>query len=75
MIHAARNTIGFLTRFRTLGRNDLPEGYTPYKKNGQADENIYDRYEYEGAETPDQEKENGSCTSKKSCCKIGRLSN
>ena len=74
MIHAARNTIGFLTRFRTLGRNDLPEGYTPYKK---ADENVYDRYEtdYEGAETPDQEKENGSCTSKKSCCKIGRLSN
>ena len=69
----ARNTLGFIMRFRTLGRNDLPEGYTRYK----VDENVYDRYEsdYEGAETPDREKNQVSCTSKKSCCKIGRLSN
>ena len=73
MIHAARNTLRFLKRFRTLGRNDLPEGYTRYK----VDENVYDRYEtgYEGAETPDREKDQGSCISKKSCCNIGRLSN
>ena len=73
----ARNTLGFLTRFRTLGGSDLPEGYTRYKKTGQADENVYDRYEteYEGGETPDQKRDNGSCASKKSCCEIGRLSN
>ena len=68
--------LDFLTRFRTQGRKDLPEGYTqPYKNTGQ--ENVYDRYdtEYEGGETPDRERENGSCTSKKSCCKIGRFSN
>ena len=71
----ARNTLGFLTRFRNLVRNDLPEGYTPYIKNGQPDGNVYDRYEtdYEGGETP--ERDNGSCSSKKTCCKIGRLSN
>ena len=68
----------FLTRLRTLGRKDLPEGYTqPYKNARQADENVYDRYdtEYEGGETPDRKRENGSCAPKKSCCKIGRLSN
>ena len=73
----ARNTLGFLTRFRILGRNDLPEGYTqPYSNTGQPDENVYDRYqtEYEGGETPEREKDNGSCAPKKSCCKIGRLS-
>ena len=78
MIHAARNTLGFLTRFRTPSRKDLPEGYTqPYKNTGQADENVYDRYdtEYEGGETPDREIENGSCAPKKSCCKIGKLLN
>jgi len=54
-------------------RNSLPEGYTAYRKPGQAGEVVYDRYDtdYEGAETPDQEK--GSCESKKSCCKIGWL--
>ena len=60
----------FQTRFRTLGRDDLPKGYTPYTgiKTGQMNENDYDRYDsdYEGAETPDR---------KKSCCEIGRLSN
>ena len=72
----ARNTLGFLTQFRNLGRNDLPEGYTRYIKSGQPDGNVYDRYEtdYEDAETPDREKENASCTPKKSCCE-GRLSN
>ena len=69
-----RNTLGFLTRFRNLVRNDLPEGYTPYP--GQPDGNVYDRYEtdYEVEETPNRERENASCTSKKSCCE-GRLSN
>ena len=55
--------------------NSLPEGYTAYRKPGQADEVVYDRYDsdYEGAETPDQERDKGSCESKKSCCKIGWL--
>jgi len=54
----------------------LPEGYTAYRKAGQADENVYDRYnsDYEGAETPDQGGDKRSCKSK-SCCKIGWLSN
>ena len=67
----ARNTLGFLTQFRNLGRNDLPEGYTRYK----VDQNVYDRYEtdYEEGETPDRERDNGSCAPKKSCCE-GRLS-
>ena len=71
----ARNTLGFLTRFRTLDRNDLPDGYTPYVKNGQPDGNVYDRYEteYEEGETPDRERDNGSRPPKKSCCE-GRLS-
>ena len=57
-------------------RKSLPEGYTPYRKTSQVDENAYDRYEsdYEGAETPDREKDKKSCASKKTCCKIGRLS-
>ena len=70
--------LDFLTRFRTLGRKDLPEGYTqPYKNTRQAVDNVYDRYdtEYEGGETPDGERQNGSCAPEKSCCKIGRLSN
>ena len=69
----ARNTLGVLTRFRTLGRNDLPEGYTRYK----GDENVCGRYEtdYEGAETPDRGNDQESCSSKTSWCKIGRLSN
>ena len=53
----------------------LPEGYTAYRKAGQADENVYDRYgsDYESASTPDQERDLGPCESKKSCCKIGWL--
>ena len=50
----------------------LPEGYTAYRKAGQADEVVYDRYDsdYEGAETPDQ---GVNQRSKQSCCKKGRL--
>ena len=51
-------------------RKSLPEGYTPYRKTSQVDENAYDRYEsdYEGAETPDRDR------NQKTCCDIGRLS-
>ena len=60
--------------YENYRRNSLPEGYTAYRK---TEQNVYDRYEsdYEGAETPDQERHEGSCESKKSCCKIGWLSN
>ena len=63
---------GSYENYRT---KSLPEGYTAYKKPGQADENVYDRYgsDYEGASTPDQERDLGPCDSKKSCCKIGWL--
>ena len=59
--------------YENYRRNSLPEGYTAYRK---TEQNVYDRYEsdYEGAETPDQERHEGSCESKKSC-KIGWLSN
>ena len=52
---------------------DLPQGYTPYKQNVNADE--YDRYEYEHGESPLSERiERKPCQELKSCCSnIGRL--
>ena len=57
--------------YQHYASHNLPEGYTPYRETGQ---NVYDRYEsdYEDEETADQADQR-SCT-KKSCCKIGRLS-
>ena len=54
----------------------LPEGYSHYKKTGQAVELVYDRYDsdYEG-EQPGQELKSTPCTRKESCCQKGWLSN
>ena len=60
--------------YEKYGKRSLPEGYTPYKENGQVVEAVYDRYDtdYEGAETPDQE---ANLRLKKSCCEKGGLLN
>ena len=54
--------------YQNYRRGSLPKGYTPYPR--QVNENEYDRYDpnYEGAETPDRER------NEKTCCDIGRLS-
>jgi len=51
--------------------SSLPGESTANRDNGNVDEADYDRYEYEGAETPDQE---ANIRSKTSCCKKGGLS-
>ena len=50
----------------------LPEGYSHYKKTGQAVELVYDRYDsdYEG-EQPGQEPKSTPCNQKESCCTKG----
>ena len=53
------------------GKSSLPGESTANRDNGNVDEADYDRYEYEGAETPDQE---ANIRSKTSCCKKGGLS-
>ena len=53
--------------YEKYGRSSLPGENTANREQGNADEAAYDRYDYEGAETPDQQKR-----SKKSCCKKGR---
>ena len=54
----------------------LPEGYSHYKKTGQAVELVYDRYDsdYEG-EQPGQEPKSTPCNQKESCCSKGELLN
>ena len=54
--------------YEDYGKSSLPGKNTANRENGNADDAAYDRYDYEGAETPDQE-----TRSKKSCCKKGRL--
>ena len=56
--------------YEEYGKSSLPGENTANRENGNTDEADYDRYEYDGAETPDQE---ANITSKKSCCKKGRL--
>ena len=55
--------------YEEYGKSSLP-GNTADRENGNAEEAVYDRYGYEGAETPDQE---ANIRSAKSCCKKGRL--
>ena len=56
--------------YQNYRRGSLPKGYTPYKETRQVNENEYDGYDpnYEGAETPNRDK------NEKTCCDIGRLS-
>ena len=41
--------------YKKYGRSSLPGENTANRENGNADEAAYDRYDYEGAETPDQQ--------------------
>ena len=52
---------------------DLPEGYTPYRKN--CNENEYDRYAYDHGESPVNDMlKDEPCERLQSCCNdIGRL--
>ena len=56
--------------YQNYRRGSLPKRYTPYKETRQVNENEYDGYDpnYEGAETPDRDR------NEKTCCDIGRLS-
>ena len=59
--------------YENYRRSNLPEGYTPYRENGQATEAVYDRYD--SAYTADesgQEPKSCSCIRNESC-KIGWL--
>ena len=54
----------------------LPEGYTPYRQNaGAVPDSEYDRYEYDHAESPnDQRPKKSPCEKLRSCCSdMGRL--
>ena len=55
--------------YEEYGKSSLPGENTAKRENGNADDADYDRYEYEGAKTPDQE---ANIRLTKSCCK-GRL--
>ena len=56
--------------YEEYGKRSLPGDNTANRETGKAGEAVYDRYDYEGAETPDQE---ANIRSKISCCKKGRL--
>ena len=56
--------------YEEYGKSSLPGENTANRENGNTDDAVYDRHEYEGAETPDQE---ANIRSIKSCCKNGRL--
>ena len=56
--------------YEKYGKSSLPGENAVNRENGNADEAVYDRYDYEGAETPDQE---ANIRSTPSCCKKGRL--
>ena len=60
--------------YENYRRNSLPEGYTPYRENGQVVEAVYDRYDTEYNKTSDEEANPNSCIKNKSCCKIGVFS-
>jgi len=47
--------------YENYGRNNLPEGYTPYRENGQVVEAVYDRYDTEYNETSAEEANPNSC--------------
>ena len=59
--------------YENYRRSNLPEGYTPYRENGQATEAVYDRYD--SAYTADESgKEPKSCSCiRNESCKIGWL--
>ena len=60
--------------YENYGKNNLPEGYTPYRGNDQVVEAIYDRYNTEYNEISDEEARPTSSSNNKSCCKIGWFS-
>ena len=57
--------------YENYRRKSLPEGYTPYRENGQVVEGVYDKYDIEYNETSAEEAKPNSCSMDKSCCKIG----
>ena len=56
--------------YEEYGKRNLSGENTANRDNGNTDDAVYDRYDYDGAETPDQE---ANIRSTKSCCKKGRL--
>ena len=56
--------------YEKYGKSSLPGENTANRENGNANDTVYDRYDYEGAETPDQ---GTNIRSTKSCCKKGRF--
>ena len=60
--------------YENYRRKSLPEGYTPYRENGQVVEGVYDKYNTEYNQTSDEEAKPNSCSRDKSCCKIGWFS-
>ena len=60
--------------YENYRRKSLPEGYTPYRENGQIVEGVYDKYDTEYNETSAEEANLHSCSKSKSCCKIGLFS-
>ena len=56
--------------YEKYGKSSLPGENTTKRENGNADDAVYDRYDYDRAATPDQE---ANIRSIKSCCKKGRL--
>ena len=56
--------------YEEYGKSTLPGENTAKREIGKGEEAVYDRYDYEGAETPDQE---ANIRSTKSCCNKGRL--
>ena len=56
--------------YEKYGKSSLPGENTAKRENGNADDAVYDRYDYNRAETPDQE---ANIRSTKSCCEKGRL--
>ena len=55
--------------YEEYGKSSLPVENTTKRENGNADDAVYDRYDYDRAKTPDQE---ANIKSRSSCCK-GRL--
>ena len=57
--------------YENYRRKSLPEGYTPYRENGQVVEGVYDKYDTEYNQTSAEEAKPNSCFMDKLCCKIG----